>query len=759
MPLYKHSIVSSVPVSLRRVIMFSMALFFVVTVQAATPPSQIRILYISSLETDSSETAKVIEVLKEDLVACGWRPEIYLESLDTFRLQQTADTRQLFDDTLSHRYANLRFSIILAQASDAVKAAERYRQSLSYDLPVYCFDWIDISLQERYSGMKGFYGRTLVMTFPPTLRLAAKFFPDAKRAYIVASPIDPEYIPAFRRDIAALQHEFPRLELISFENAGYEEVRSALENSDGTAFTLLLPGEWWLANGEHLGGRAALDRMDAAAPMPYFGMTMDAFGSGLIGGYFADREVMGREAARMIISILGKGPAPTAWCESEALIPTLDYRALKRFDVDLSLVPPDARIQYAPVDFWIRYESQLKLAGIILLLLFIALLVYNLVRRRERKFLRIANENLEKTVERRTAELTGANLELKAANESLRRTMEELEEAKDRIFASEKLAALGRLTANISHELNTPLAAMSSASHSVIEYLYSGMYVFFSNPMSLDGKAFGFIREAMERSKKSGLNISSVASAAERRAGHDAAAVLKSAGLDDADSIAQELSELGIADLADRALPFLTGPGAETFVAVLRATLGSLHGAAIVEEAVSRASRVIALLRTYTRSGEFDEPRSIRIAAELNSVLGLFSQLNRETSIEMSVRDDIEVYSRLEDFKTILFNIIKNAIQAVQNSGRIGLSAEEKEGFVYISVSDTGSGIPESIKARIFEPFFSTKPLGEGAGFGLDVARRLARKNGGEIVFESNPGKTVFTVSLPADSNKEAERG
>ncbi len=738
------------PLSLRAFAIILLAMLLL-PAQANTVHPQIQILYISSFGSDVSDTAKVIDVLRQELVGQGMRPEIYLESLDTLRFQQTAETRRLFDDTLMRRYAGIKFTIILAQASEALTAAARYREKLKNPPPVYCFDWIDFSLSARFSRIDGFYGRTLIMPFPPTLRLAARLFPKAKKAYLLASPVDPAYLPGFRLDLATEQAAQPGLELIPFENAEFGEIERTLADSTGEAFALLLPGEWWLADGEYLGGRAALDRLDEAAPIPYFGIRMNSFGSGLVGGYFADRERMGYEAAQMVLGILGGDPELAPWGESSALVPTLDYRALRRFAIHPSLIPPDARILYAPPDFWIRYEKQLKLFGFSLLALSLALLVYGLVHRREGRLLIKMNQTLELKVANRTEELAISNLELQNVNVSLRRTMKELGEAKDRAVASEKLAALGRLTANIGHELNTPLAAMASASHTVIERLGAGLGELLAETPSLNRDARIFIREALERASRGGPSLAWEGSEAERRSRGEAEAVLKAAGLPEAHSVAQEMTEMGIADLASRAVPFLENRGSDAFLAVLRTTLGSIRAAAIVEEASAKAVRVVASLQTYARSGGDAEPGSIRLIPELRNILGLFDlKSTRNVKVVMKIDEAFQVHTRREDLTGILFNLLKNAVQAVRDSGSIGISAEDRDGVAHISVSDTGPGVPDDIRDRIFEPFFSTRPMGEGAGIGLDVARRLARRNGGDITFRSGPGETVFTVTLPA---------
>jgi signal transduction histidine kinase len=66
-----------------------------------------------------------------------------------------------------------------------------------------------------------------------------------------------------------------------------------------------------------------------------------------------------------------------------------------------------------------------------------------------------------------------------------------------------------------------------------------------------------------------------------------------------------------------------------------------------------------------------------------------------------------------------------------------------------VEVIDDGPGIPAALQGRIWEPFFTTKPVGQGTGLGLDISRRIVEEHGGQITFDSRPGETRFAVRLP----------
>ena len=98
----------------------------------------------------------------------------------------------------------------------------------------------------------------------------------------------------------------------------------------------------------------------------------------------------------------------------------------------------------------------------------------------------------------------------------------------------------------------------------------------------------------------------------------------------------------------------------------------------------------------------------------------------------------------------VFVNLLVNAGQAFTVRGTIIVKIRHDENFVYGSVSDTGDGIPEDVRARIFDMFFTTKEEGKGTGLGLSISKEIINNHGGDITVESEVGKgTTFTVSLP----------
>ena len=129
----------------------------------------------------------------------------------------------------------------------------------------------------------------------------------------------------------------------------------------------------------------------------------------------------------------------------------------------------------------------------------------------------------------------------------------------------------------------------------------------------------------------------------------------------------------------------------------------------------------------------------------------LVATVNVPNNIQAMAQCDTElpkIKLDLTFLKRILVNLATNAIQAMPDGGKLTLKASQEANTVSITVTDTGMGIPDEIKPKIFQPLMTTKSKGQG--FGLAVVKRLVEAQGGTITFESKVGEgTQFKLSFP----------
>jgi PAS domain S-box-containing protein len=125
-------------------------------------------------------------------------------------------------------------------------------------------------------------------------------------------------------------------------------------------------------------------------------------------------------------------------------------------------------------------------------------------------------------------------------------------------------------------------------------------------------------------------------------------------------------------------------------------------------------------------------------------------------NVKLSVNVESEARKVMADsafINRIMYNLVTNAVQAMPKGGKLTINAYKKTNDTIITVKDTGVGITESVKSKLFTPMFTTKAKGQG--FGLPVVKRMTESLGGTVSFESQEGKgTTFTVRLPQSPSK-----
>ncbi|MBX2840317.1 MAG: GAF domain-containing protein [Flammeovirgaceae bacterium] len=296
-------------------------------------------------------------------------------------------------------------------------------------------------------------------------------------------------------------------------------------------------------------------------------------------------------------------------------------------------------------------------------------------------------EQQKKEIAAQNEEMHAQQEELYSQNEALEATLSQLKQAQTQLVQSEKMAALGQLTAGIAHEINNPvnfisagIVGMKKSLHHIINIL-----------------------KEYEKIDKSNLDkqLESITTLKERT------------NLDK------------VVDLV-------------------------LKVAEDINIGAQRTAEIVRSLRTFSRLDE-DTLKPINIHDGIDSTLLLLrNQYKNRININKNYGQLPFVECSPGKINQVFMNVLVNGIQAIENEGEITISTKLKGEAAVIEISDTGKGMSQEVRKHIFEPFYTTKDVGSGTGLGLPISMGIIEGHNGEILVNSELGTgTTFSIELP----------
>ncbi|MFZ5994063.1 MAG: ATP-binding protein [Thermodesulfobacteriota bacterium] len=323
----------------------------------------------------------------------------------------------------------------------------------------------------------------------------------------------------------------------------------------------------------------------------------------------------------------------------------------------------------------------------------------------------------EETIKSYSEALDRQNEDLKAQaglltekNRELEKMVAELKEAQSHLLQSEKMASIGQLAAGVAHEINNPVGFIHSNLNSLDEYR----------------KDLTEIIHAYLGLEQSIANNPTVAT--------------------DKDLTSNLETIRDIKDKMD--LDFI---------------LNDLDK--IIEESKEGTERIRKIVQDLKDFSHVDqaELRYADINKGLESTLNIvWNEIKYKATVSKDYAEIPEVRCYPQQINQVFMNILVNAAQAIKEKGEIKITTAALDGdrpMVEIRISDTGEGIPRETLGKIFNPFFTTKPVGKGTGLGLSMVYNIVKKHDGQIEVESEEGKgTTFIIRLPVDGPGNEQR-
>jgi len=318
----------------------------------------------------------------------------------------------------------------------------------------------------------------------------------------------------------------------------------------------------------------------------------------------------------------------------------------------------------------------------------------------------------------------------------------------------EKMVSLGKLAAGLAHELNNPASATIRGAKQLLESLTETDAI-------LRALAAASLTEDLVRT------IEEVRIACLARPGSGVMSPIERADREDA--IAEWL-ERHRCDVSHAARLAETAVSLEALDALAKVAEGDTLHAALrwittacqvhslagdIEQAATQIHELVAAVKRFTYMDHLTASELVDVEGGLRDTVRVFASKARSKDITITI--DVEpdlppVRASGPALNQVWSNLLDNALDAVPKDGHIEVRALREVDQVLVTVIDDGPGIPPDVLPWIFDPFYTTKPPGQGTGLGLDIARRLLRQNHGDITVDSRPGRTAFTVRLAVGS-------
>jgi signal transduction histidine kinase len=320
---------------------------------------------------------------------------------------------------------------------------------------------------------------------------------------------------------------------------------------------------------------------------------------------------------------------------------------------------------------------------------------------------------------------------------------------------NEKMMALGKLSAGLTHELNNPASAIVRDSVSLREHLRLEPQTFKKMiAIQMDSKQVDAVNDALfvvlAETERPRLSLKEKTKREEELADW-----FDDVDIEDAADMAENFVDFNfkVADLENfkQHIPDAFLSPVFGWINTLLVTEKMVED---IQESARRIAELVKSVKTFTHMDRGPDKQYADIHIGIRNTLTMLGYRLKKGNITFIEDYDLKlppVKALIGELNQVWTNLIDNAFDAMEPNGKgtLTIKTERDKDFVQVSIIDDGPGIPEDIRSRVFDPFFTTKEMGKGTGMGLEVVQRIVNQHNGSIKVKSAPGHTEFIVCFP----------